>query len=430
MTVDADDDLWCPVCGDPLTVRRAYHRQETAVARHFVHLRETDCPGESDVHSRLKSLAADTLARRFTDATVTVEETIPVPRFRPTPDTEATGHTARTVHTADTEQTEPTGATEQTTLTASTGATSDTERTAAPVGTDRIRRADICVTFEEPHPEWGRGLVVEVQYRNHAKDIERVTRDFTAAEFSVLWVGPDDFDGTSLVIDEAQIHTVWPSAVPPVTAWSGTPAFVDDLREPPESVEVEVLFPAEVLKTIHSDWLWDQMETVELPYEWETVTNASIRGGTKRWQKDTRIHSWLYLKRESNGDLHLELWRKDTKEGESECVRSFVTEEDLDRLVAIDKAAMQYTYEDRVGHDDIVYPDEWTVLEDVQFDSAEDHRARVRLYEPPDGGLAIKMERVDQQDGHSELIVKARHETPFKWLRNDYHRIRREEAEE
>ncbi|MWG35400.1 hypothetical protein [Halomarina oriensis] len=115
-----------------------------------------------DVHSRLKSLAADTLARRFPAATVTVEESIPVPRFRPTPDTEATGHTARIVHTVDTEQTEPTGATEQTTLTASTGATAAIERTAAAGDTDRIRRADVCVTFDEPHAEWGRGLVVEV----------------------------------------------------------------------------------------------------------------------------------------------------------------------------------------------------------------------------------------------------------------------------
>ncbi|MWG35399.1 hypothetical protein [Halomarina oriensis] len=67
----------------------------------------------------------------------------------------------------------------------------------------------------------------------------------------MLWVGPDDFDGISLVLDEARIRTVWPSAVPPVTAWTGTPTFVDELHEPPESVEVEVLFPAEVLKTIH-----------------------------------------------------------------------------------------------------------------------------------------------------------------------------------
>ncbi|MWG33441.1 hypothetical protein [Halomarina oriensis] len=138
----------------------------------------------------------------------------------------------------------------------------------------------------------------------------------------------------------------------------------------------------------------------------------------------------LSLKRERNGDLHLELWRKDTEEDESECVRLHVTEEDLDRLVAIDKAAMQYTYEGRVGHDAIVSPEEWTVLEDVLVDSAEDHRVRVRLYEPPDGGLAIKMERVDQQDGHTELCVQARHETPFEGLRNDYCRIRREEAEE
>lgn len=85
------------------------------------------------------------------------------------------------------------------------------------------RQADAMMLLEEPTRTFGRGMIVEVQYRNFGKDIEETTRDYLENGFSVLWVDEDDFESDRCLLTKKQIRlnviSVWPNAVPDSTEW-------------------------------------------------------------------------------------------------------------------------------------------------------------------------------------------------------------------
>lgn len=62
----------------------------------------------------------------------------------------------------------------------------------------QTRRADACLTFETRNPYFGRGLIIEVQYRNQKKDIEGTTHDYLAQDLSVAWLDTSAFEDTVL----------------------------------------------------------------------------------------------------------------------------------------------------------------------------------------------------------------------------------------
>lgn len=71
---------------------------------------------------------------------------------------------------------------------------------------NQVRRADALVEFAERNPFFGNGLVVEVQHRNHEKDIKTTTHDYLSAGYSVAWLSSEDFGEEWLdysVVDEA-----------------------------------------------------------------------------------------------------------------------------------------------------------------------------------------------------------------------------------
>ena len=148
----------CPTCGNELGVKRAHHqpKRNAFVARHFFHLVETDCPGESDEHLRMKAIAHSKLEERYPDAEVDFEEKV-----------EGSG-----------------------------------------------RRADVLVTFGSPRYPFGDGIAVEVQYMNKQKDIETVERDYLNQSHSVLWLYEDDFSGRDVHIERDKFVSVFPNAVP------------------------------------------------------------------------------------------------------------------------------------------------------------------------------------------------------------------------
>jgi hypothetical protein len=146
----------CPACQKELGVKNAHYRGNSFVARHFFHLVETDCPGESDEHIRMKAITHSKLEDKYPQAEVVFEETV-----------DSSG-----------------------------------------------RRADVLVTFEEPRGKFGRGLAVEVQYMNKQKNIEEVERDYLEQDYSVLWLHEEDFSGRNVRIHESDIVSVFPNAVP------------------------------------------------------------------------------------------------------------------------------------------------------------------------------------------------------------------------
>ncbi|MFC7116730.1 hypothetical protein ACFQH2_19740 [Natronoarchaeum sp. GCM10025703] len=56
------------------------------------------------------------------------------------------------------------------------------------------RYADALVEFDSENRYYGKGIIVEVQYKNHAKDKFATTHDYLASEFSVIWADPSDFE--------------------------------------------------------------------------------------------------------------------------------------------------------------------------------------------------------------------------------------------
>lgn len=136
----------CPECDGQM-----YPRESEERARHFYHVAEDatqTCPratGESDTHARCTALAAAALNREFGEQAVRygVEHVVLVPN---TP-------------------TDPT-----------------------------YRRADSFLEFESKHAKYGRGLIIEVQHKNHTKDLQGTTYDYLSAGYSVAWLTPADFE--------------------------------------------------------------------------------------------------------------------------------------------------------------------------------------------------------------------------------------------
>jgi hypothetical protein len=151
----ADDEaVQCPVCDEPLHVRDG-----SSIARHFYHPPDTTCDGESRLHLRMKSIAADKLHAKYPDGTVHVEF----------------------------------------------------------VTDDVPRRADVFVEFDQPRFPLGKGIAVEVQYRNEQKDLTETTASYLAGNASVIWLFEENYVGTRPDYNDVELPhpiPVWPYSVP------------------------------------------------------------------------------------------------------------------------------------------------------------------------------------------------------------------------
>lgn len=153
--VDDDEEVLCPVCDGTLRVR-----DSPSFARHFYHPPDSStCEGESSCHLAMKSIAVDKLRTKYPDAEVEIE------------------------FTADTVP----------------------------------RRADVFVEFDDPRYPLGRGIAVEVQYRNDQKDLIETTASFLDDGASVIWLFEEDYEGDRPNYDDVQLPQpipVWPHGVP------------------------------------------------------------------------------------------------------------------------------------------------------------------------------------------------------------------------
>lgn len=85
------------------------------------------------------------------------------------------------------------------------------------------READVYVELAENHPRFGRGIAVEVQYRNESKDIEGTEADYLSQGISVLWLDEGDFLDDRCTLQRHklldQILPVFPTTVPRESEW-------------------------------------------------------------------------------------------------------------------------------------------------------------------------------------------------------------------
>jgi len=86
------------------------------------------------------------------------------------------------------------------------------------------KRADAFIKFEEPHQEYGKGLVIEYQHKNENKDIEGTQTYFAEYQYTTVWLWEAQFDFSSEIpaIDlfGGDVYTPWPDAVPRQETWA------------------------------------------------------------------------------------------------------------------------------------------------------------------------------------------------------------------
>lgn len=152
--VDDGEEVRCPECSGVLRVRGG-----GTVVRHFYHPPESSCEGESASHLAMKSIAVDKLKSEYPDASIHIEFTTETPP----------------------------------------------------------RRADVFVEFQPPIFPLGKGIAVEVQHKNTAKDITETTADYLAGNYSVIWLFEDDYEGDYPKYNDVELPDpmpVWPNSVP------------------------------------------------------------------------------------------------------------------------------------------------------------------------------------------------------------------------
>jgi hypothetical protein len=197
----------CPVCGEEMSVVRSYNRGNTFVSRHFSHKGggkgdgsgagsgDGDCPGESEIHHKMKAIAYARLENDYPEATIKLE--------------------------------------------------SDLEG----------RIPDVLLEFPEPCDPYGKGIAVEAQYRNKGKDKEAVVTHYLDREYSVAWLKEDDF--TTHDVDLSGILSVWPYALPDRYGTEGYPDVTRWLwQEKNPTVEIEVPIPADYWMSFDKSGEW------------------------------------------------------------------------------------------------------------------------------------------------------------------------------
>lgn len=209
---DKSDTLICPECDEEMYVRGPYTRSDGSfVARHFSHTPDTDggsagsgdCPGESDEHERMKSIALSKARHVFGDA----------------------------IERIDTEM---------------------------QVGSSR-RSADVGVVFADDidtHPAIadanidgavGDRLGIEAQYRNKSKDIEGTEREYAIYGFSTLWLDSELFSSHDVDLFDGEWAPVYPTVLAPEVAGGAEPRAwchpTNHIGSGPGSATVPAAFP-------------------------------------------------------------------------------------------------------------------------------------------------------------------------------------------
>ena len=272
LDVGDDNTILCPLCEESLGVRRSHYNRGHFVSKHFVHPRGSECPGESNLHAKLKTIAAMKLREVFETASVDHERQIP--------------------------------------------------------GMNRI--ADVVATFSTELYPFGKGVIVEIQHKHAEKEIGSITGEYLNAGYSVFWAYQSDFEGHDMAFAEHRVKRPWPHAVPLVGGVDGYPDPVQRLLdpEPAEEVRLEVPFPTEYLRAHALEVIpplrghYDEGRSQE---GWERIDTVSLHG-------KGRERAWVNVLRSPSNHIFLEFWKKDTEDGESEYLITHIGSEFPERF--------------------------------------------------------------------------------------------------
>jgi len=223
--VDDDTDVTCPECREGMYT---WGPAADGTARHFKHHSDRNCRtagGESATHRKLKSIAVSKLRELFGERATICEPEV----------------------TLD-----------------------------APESDAADRRADALVRFEDRDTQLGKGLIVEVQYKNRGKDRRATERDYLAQDYSVVWVTPDDYADNRLLhtertLRQAARHTSREHFHRLVRLPTGAPEPVSDMLD---LSLTDATVPATVLK----DWVIDTPREYWRDHGWDAAFTAPDGG--------------------------------------------------------------------------------------------------------------------------------------------------------
>lgn len=163
-------DVYCKQCGDRMRVRRSYPREDgVVVIRHFTHMGKNgrrdirySSGGEGDPHLRAKGIAVETLDQFYPNGMAESEGQFELSSFF-----------------------------EKST-----------------------RSGDAVVTFDEPKPLLGVGIVVEVQDKHKDKNVLETTRTYLSNGYSVCWLSVDAFEKYSMKYNKGEFEALIRNQLP------------------------------------------------------------------------------------------------------------------------------------------------------------------------------------------------------------------------
>jgi len=154
------------------------------------------------------------------------------------------------------------------------------------------KRADAVLEFDEPHEEYGRGLVIEYQHKNESKDIVKTERHFAEYEYTTLWLWEDQFkslDGVPEVdLFDGRVCTPWPYAVPKQSDWTPYTEFVTPQDAQFENYQLQAL-DTEIPANFPKHWFKQQPQDYWESEGWD----AAFRSPDGRYAEKNHVASGL-----------------------------------------------------------------------------------------------------------------------------------------
>lgn len=147
------------------------------------------------------------------------------------------------------------------------------------------RRADALIEFESENLYYGKGIIIEVQYKNHAKDKFATTHDYLSLGFSVFWANPSDFEADRLRFNVTE------NAFDDENNQKGIAVYNNDPKEFSTEISASLQWEDPNPDCSHS---WEDMEECGQAYE------SCLSCGLNRMY-DTRHTRFLYDNRELLG---------------------------------------------------------------------------------------------------------------------------------
>lgn len=145
---------------------------------------------------------------------------------------------------------------------------------------DKDRRVgDAVLVFDEFDEQLGRGIVVEVQHKNHSKDIGETTADYISQDFSVVWTYESDYSKDHCRLAEVDFRQrafeeAWPEYTPSNDRWWSTEHNFKSQQKKWRSAFESGLAESGAPATLPQEWCDEQAREIWESQYWYSLFGA------------------------------------------------------------------------------------------------------------------------------------------------------------